>query len=400
MTTSENSVTVQGEGTHGQPCVLFLLDWKPVLWSTREEYFLLLSRSLREQGIVPILTVSEQQEPEAIRRLEQGGAVVRQIGYGHDRLGYWRYIRAIAARHDVLIAQVRFFDYFALIHWQCRLAGIRNIIFTEANSGEWNRSGWRAMAARMRTWVVCAPLKRVIAISGFIRRRLEATGISSDIIRTVYNGIDVHVYTPEAGLREELDQQFRCERGSLLICFASALLGWKRPSLALEACQRLRALGVPFTLLMAGNGPMRKELEEQARALGIDDSVRWLGHYPHLQRLLAGSDAFLHTAVGEAFGNVLAEAMAAGLPVVATRSGGTPEVVDDSCGMLVDPGEGEAERLAAALARLAQEEGLKRRLGEAGVRRAKQLFSLETAVRNTLEVYRELTGGRITISPR
>src|SRR5690349_736584 len=108
MTTSENSFTVQSHNASAPPCVLFLLDWKPVLWSTREEYFLLLSKRLREQGIVPILTVSEEPEPEVTRRLESGGAVVHGLGYGPDKFRYWKHIRDIAARYNVVLAQVRF----------------------------------------------------------------------------------------------------------------------------------------------------------------------------------------------------------------------------------------------------------------------------------------------------
>src|SRR5262249_1275120 len=129
--------------------------------------------------------------------------------------------------------------------------------------------------------------------------------------------------------------------------------------------------------------------------LGIQGNVCWLGHREELQHVFPGVDVFLHTAKGEAFGNVLAEAMACGIPVVATRSGAAAEVIAQGpTGLLVDPGIGEAERAADAIQSLWENPERRAAMGQAGVRRAAR-FTVEACVENTLAVYSEVTGGRI-----
>ena len=93
------------------------------------------------------------------------------------------------------------------------------------------------------------------------------------------------------------------------------------------------------------------ELAAATRRLGIADRVRWLGERQDVRRLLAAADVHCQANIApEPFGIAYVEALAAGLPVVASRSGGAIEIVDESCGVLVPPGDSEA--LAAALERL------------------------------------------------
>ena len=309
-----------------QPAVLFLMDWQPTSWSTREEFFLHLSSRLNLQGITPLLTVSGEVPEEIRKRFEGAGAQVTACPYHQMPLRYWAYVWGQARRHNVLLVQVRFFDYFTLLLWMCRLSGIGRIIFTEANSGEWSdRGDWRATLVRLRAALACRPVRKFIAISEFIKRRLAAVGLSEDRICVIYNGIDTVRYVPDPEKREVLEREFSSDSGTLFILFASSLLEWKRPELALSVCADLTRRGLAVRLMMAGSGPMRASLEAMTAELGIQGNVCWLGHREELQHVFQGVDVFLHTAKGEAFGNVLAEAMACGIPVVATRSGAAAE---------------------------------------------------------------------------
>ncbi|MFN0167400.1 MAG: glycosyltransferase family 4 protein [Bryobacteraceae bacterium] len=376
------------------PCVLFLLDWKPAFWSTREEYFRRMSCALAAQGITPILTVSEEVEPRVRARLESAGTQLIACPYAGRYRRYLRHIGGIAARYSVELAQVRFFDYFSLVPWLCRSQGIRRIVFTESNGGEWQRGGMKAWLVRQRTVATCGPLTFAIGISRFIRDRLESIGIPSRKLRVVYNGIDTDAFLPDPAQRALLAEELGMPVETRFVVFASALLDSKRPEMAIDAISRLPQGSRPVQLLIAGEGPKRRELEELAAQRRAP--VRFLGYYPAPQRLLQASDLFLHTTLGEAFGNVLAEAAACGVPVVGSLSGGAPEVVDDGrTGLLVKPGEGEAKRLAAAMARLLNDEPLRSEFGRAGIDRARRLFGIDRSVAETLEVYREATSGRI-----
>jgi glycosyltransferase involved in cell wall biosynthesis len=366
------------------PCALFLLDWKPVYWSTREQYYWQLCRSLRERGITPVMVVSEEVEERVRRRFEEAGARLAGCSYHARPLVYWRLIRGAAREWDVRFAHVRFFDYFTAVFWMCRWAGIRDIVFTEANSGEKKSRGWRETVVKLRAAVMCYPLVKLIAISEFIRARLLAVGIAADKVEVVYNGVDLTRFHPDAASRLEARARLGAPEGCMVLLFMAVLLDWKRPELALQVCARLRGRGRDARLWMLGQGPLRESMERLARELGIAEQVSWLGHQPDPQRWMAGADIFLHTAVGEAFGNVLVEAMGTGLPVVATRSGAAPELIRDGLdGVLVGLGEDEVRRLAEAVERVGERrEEMARRARESAAR-----FSTEQCVEQTMRVY-------------
>jgi glycosyltransferase involved in cell wall biosynthesis len=381
-----------------QPAVLFLLDWQPTSWSTREEFFFQLSTRLRWQGIIPLLTVSGDIPEEIRTRFEEAGAQVIACSYHRQQLRYWAYVSGQARRYNVLLVQVRFFDYFTLLLWMCRLSGIGRIIFTEANSGEWlDRGDWRATLVRLRAALTSRPVTKFIAISEFIKRRLAAVGLPEDRICVVYNGIDTSRYVPDPEKPQVPERKCSDDSETLFVLFAAALLEWKRPELALSVCAELTQRGLAVRLLMAGSGPMQVSLEAMTEELGIQDRVSWLGHHEELQRVFQGVDVFLHTAKGEAFGNVLVEAMACGIPVVATRSGAAAEVIEEgTTGLLVDPGVGEVERFADAIQSLWENPERRAAMGQAGVRRA-AWFTVEACVENTVAVYSEVTEGKIQL---
>jgi glycosyltransferase involved in cell wall biosynthesis len=140
-------------------------------------------------------------------------------------------------------------------------------------------------------------------------------------------------------------------------------------------------------LRIAGDGPDRAALADEVRRLGLDGDVELLGTRTDVGELLAAADVFVLASDSEGLPMSVLEAMAAGLPVVASAVGGVPELVrDGDTGALVPPRDPAA--LAAALARLAAEPELRERLGEAGRRRIEDEFSLSDCRRAHLEVYR------------
>src|ERR1044072_581527 len=346
-----------------QPAVLFLLDWQPSTWSTREEFFRQLSGAIAQQGITPILTLSGDIPQEIRKRLEDAGAQVATRSY-EQPLRYWAYVWRQARKYDGLLGQLRFFHYFTLLQWMCRLSGMTQIILTEANCGEWSpRRSWKSELVRLRAAIACWPVRKFIAVSEFIKARLIAVGLRETRIGVVYNGIDTGSHLPD----RLIENEFSTETGTFLILFASSLLEWKRPDLAISVCSELVRRGVKVKLLMAGSGPMQLSLETMVVDLGIQNHVVWLGHR-ELQSVFPGVDLFLHTSKGEAFGNVLVEAMSCGITIVATRSGATPEVIEEGItGLLIDPGVNQIERMADAIQSLWIDFNLSAVMGTAGV---------------------------------
>jgi len=151
---------------------------------------------------------------------------------------------------------------------------------------------------------------------------------------------------------------------------------------------------VPFThVVIAGGGDLEEYLRDLASEVGVADRVHVLGPRKDVPALMHAIDVFAMPSIWEGFGLVLLEAMAAGRPIVASRVATIPEVVvDGETGLLVPAGDPVA--LADALAQLAHDPALARRLGEAGRERLRQHFSIEKMVGDTELLYRELMDER------
>ena len=142
----------------------------------------------------------------------------------------------------------------------------------------------------------------------------------------------------------------------------------------------------PFVAAVAGDGPERSEREAEAAALGIAARIEFLGTRHDVPELLGAADIFVLSSRSECLPMSIIEAMAAGAAVVASDVGGVPElVVDEKTGILVRPGDPEA--LTAALARLIHNPELRREMGEAGRRRARELFDVELLRERHVSLY-------------
>ncbi|PIU68061.1 MAG: glycosyltransferase family 1 protein, partial [Armatimonadetes bacterium CG07_land_8_20_14_0_80_40_9] len=141
--------------------------------------------------------------------------------------------------------------------------------------------------------------------------------------------------------------------------------------------------------LIVGDGPLREELKEQSKDLGIEDEVTFTGSRQDIPEIMAALDIFVLTSIKEHFGRVVIEAMACGKPVIATNSGAVPEIVEDKVtGILVPPED--SEKLAEAIIELLEDKEKAKEMGIAGRKRVEELFSIEKHTRQIEEVYLSL----------
>ncbi len=208
------------------------------------------------------------------------------------------------------------------------------------------------------------------------------------------NGIDVELFSPRAGTGEELRRRLGVASDSLLVAFVATLdraHHFKRLDVAIDAIARLDG-ALPPHLVVVGGGELLDGFRKQASATGVADRVHFLGALPHaeLPAVLRAADLFLLTTQPpESFGIALAEAMACGLPAVATDYPGVRAVVDDEAtGLLVPPGDAAA--VAAAVERLsaAGPEG-RARMGAAGRAKAEREWSWPALIDRMDEAYAE-----------
>jgi len=225
--------------------------------------------------------------------------------------------------------------------------------------------------------------RRTIAISEHLGRFVVENRLADpDRLRVVHYGIDA-----ERWRLPDVDG----DRGEIVVGIASRLVPEKGHADLIDAVALARRRCDGLQLQVAGDGPLRASLEARARAALPPDAYRFLGFVPDIRVFLNACDVFVFPTTpdfGEGFGMAALEASAAGRPVIGTCVGPIPEVVaDGESGVIVPPRS--PERLADALVILAQDPDLRRRLGAAGARRAREVFSVERMVDRTMAVYEE-----------
>lgn len=200
------------------------------------------------------------------------------------------------------------------------------------------------------------------------------TGLSAE---TVYCPVAQPESNPLGPDRNQTRAELQTPESATVIIQVSRMESWKGHALHLEALSLLKDL--PQWVCWQVGGAQRSseieylnELKRTAERLGIADRVRFLDQRSDVARLLAAADIFCQpNTAGEPFGIVFVEALYAHLPVVTTDIGGAREIVDDSCGVLVPPGD--AASIALALRQLIEEPALRIRLGTSGPERARVL---------------------------
>lgn len=210
-------------------------------------------------------------------------------------------------------------------------------------------------------------------------------GVSLDRIRLIPYAIDTRSYHAKG---------FLLDRETLHLLFVGIHEERKGLRYLLEALALLRRRGIAVTLTTVGDGPQLEALRILARRLKVDDSVEFRGRVDDpsgtiMPEVFADADCFVFPSLQEGFGFVLVEAMASGLPIVATNTRAVAEVLGN-VGMLV-PGR-DSEALATTIGKLAGSVELRLSLGQAGRQRAIEMFDRRQVVGKLLAVYREAVG--------
>ena len=175
--------------------------------------------------------------------------------------------------------------------------------------------------------------------------------------------------------------------GPVCLVGVGSLLPVKRWDRLVRAAAQLRQQGLTFRVRIIGDGPLRRELQQEIQRLGLAAVVELPGYSDDVPRELAAATFTVHLAAAEGCPNAVMEAMACGRAVVAMAAGDVPALVEDGKMGFVVPQDDEA-RLVHCLATLITDRQLCRRMGEAGRRKAEQAFGLERLVAETLAAYR------------
>jgi len=305
-------------------------------------------------------------------------------GTSGSRVGRWQQLRRFirSVKPEVVVS---FLSYFSVLT-AARAAGVgARIVFNQQTplsafladaDYRWRRPWGRFLFSAMsRVGYAAADL--IVATSQGVANDLAASfGVRPQRVRVVHNPVDLGAIA--GAVTEPLDPASAALWRSPVVVAAGRLAEAKNYPLLVEAMAILRER-VTARLFILGQGEQEARLRQLIAAHGLEDSVHLVGFKKNPWKYIARADVFALTSRYEGFGNVLVEAMACGVPVVATASPGTREIVTDTVdGVLVEPHTPAA--MAAALERVLTEDLLRNRLA-AGARDSAKRFALTLVAR-------------------
>ena len=368
---------------------IFLLDSAPRNWCSQQDRHLEICKALIARGGRAVIVFSSALPPEIESRFREAGIELATISYASGIYPYLKALDELVEKYQITTAHIIFFDYFSAISWIAKTRRLKYVVYEMQNGGIFRAQSLKRSLLQMRNKLAIFPTSKVIAISDFIKEQLMNGGVKENKIVVRHLGIDTNRFKPDPSAQQRLREKYGIRRDELILSTVQYLRPIKNPQTIVQACGVLAKRAVRAHLFVAGDGEMLEELQALSRELGIADRTHWLGLVPDPTSLLQASDLFILSTVGEAFGLVLAESMACGVPVVGSRSGGIPEVVvNGETGLLVPPLE--PELFADAIEQLGKNTEMRSRLSRQGIERVREKFSMEKTVGATIRIYESL----------
>jgi glycosyltransferase involved in cell wall biosynthesis len=205
----------------------------------------------------------------------------------------------------------------------------------------------------------------------------------------IYSGIELDLFRPATSrTKNNIRKKWNIDQRAAVIGIVSKLWEGKGHAILLEAFKALKKEMKDAFLVIVGEGDLYDKLVRIANRNGLSDSVLFTGFQLDVSEIIATFDVAVLPSFFEGMGRVLLESMAMGKPVVASRVGGIPDLVENGVnGLLVTPGD--TQELADALQKILNDKKLAQRLGKEGQKRVKEQFSADVMVQSIEKVYRE-----------
>jgi glycosyltransferase involved in cell wall biosynthesis len=357
-----------------------------------EAYARELSVQLGERGWQSVLCFLKE-PPESVRAYLQLPNVRIEV-IEDSWQTRWRAIRGLARilrRHRPEILHLHFTGFISPYPWLARLFSVNRIFFTDHSSnpeGHVNRRSpfWKRAAARAINW----PTTRVITVSGYGYRCLAGKDLlPSERLEMVYNSADLTRASDDRESGVAFRRKYSIPEDRTLVAQVSWMIPEKGIADLLEAAKLVIAENPMVHFALVGEGGWRQEYVTRAAEMGLANHVTFTGQVedPMGSGVYAAADVVCQVSRWEeVFGYVIAEAMSCGRPMVATRVGGIPELVEDGkTGFVVE--RGDAAAIADGILKLVADPALRERMGTAAREAARAKFDLEQNVERIIELY-------------
>lgn len=377
--------------------ILFLAKLNPNKFGSMEEHAVFLCKEAARRGHQIFAGFVAEPIPEVRKLLEGAGAHVIKLACGDNSLlgnpaqlkirEIFSLYRTIKENRIDLI-HVSFAGLTDPSIMGIYLTGAK-IVFTDQASGvPFCRHPLKQVALRLIHFLIARRVAKYIGITDYVSKRLfETHHVAGDKVVTIFNSINIERFRPRDTLAARNDLGFPPDRR--ILCSVAMLIPEKGVQHLLQAVAQLVVKNGMHDLLLviAGEGYYRDELERLIDKLGIGGHVLFLGRRSDVHLIIAAADVVVVPSVWEeAFGIIIAEAMASARPVVASNIGGIPELVDDGVtGKLVEPGDSDG--LARAIHKLLMDITERERLGNAGLVQAREKFDLARQVVRIVDLY-------------
>jgi glycosyltransferase involved in cell wall biosynthesis len=376
--------------------MLFLANLSPNKFGSFEEQTLFLCAEMVKRGNNFFLCFSFEPEPDIKRRFEEAGATILTMrnpgiksgGFFQnlkDGLSLYRLIR----KNNISLVSINFFSVTSLRLWGVFFSSAQ-IVFTEHTSGTGKLQRGVCKYCLLKTvhYFIAKRVSLYIAVSDYVRNRLRQTHYVGDKkVKTIHLGVNLERFKPENIKAARRKLNLAAEK--MILCSVANLIPEKGIQHLLQAISRMvNSSGLKdLLLLLVGEGYYRGFLENQIMNLGISDHVTFLGKRDDVQAIIAASDVVVVPSVWEeAFGLIIAEAMACAKPIIASNIGGIPELLQNEVtGITVKPGD--VDQLTAAINRLIESPGMRQSMGQAGLAEAIKRFDLVKYVEKLASLY-------------
>lgn len=237
----------------------------------------------------------------------------------------------------------------------------------------------------LRNFINC-----IVSVSEEAQRfYLQTAKFSQNKSRVIYNGIDINKYSIASSERAKVLGEFGIPEHVTLLTTVAVLREPKGIQYMIRAMPKILRADSNIYYLVVGGGEYFENLQAEVKKLDLEKNVKFAGARKDIPSILSVSDLFVLPTLTEALPTVLAEAMAASLPIVASQVGGVPEMVQDGFnGKLIEPANPDA--LAAACLELLSDRQTLRQMGNAGRKIAEEKFNIKSQVRQLQDLYAQL----------
>lgn len=371
------------------PRVLFVAGLNPsIKFGSLEEQILVIAKEFRSRGQTFVPVFDSPMVGDAKAHFAAAAATTEHLSLDRLSVGRVRALLAMIRKYRIEAIHWNFYHPFNAYVWVLSILrpGLRHY-FTDHTS----RASRSDSNSRRKHWLLRRLLfsrfSKIICITDFVRNSLLEAGASPQRSVTTRYFINTDRFRPDQATRDRVREELNA--GSEFVALMVAHL---IPEKGIDIALRALVLVPDVVAWIVGDGPERSRLEQLARELGLERRVQFIGSQSYVEPFMRGSDCLLCPSLWqEAAGLVNIEALACGVPVLASSVGGIPEIVDhERTGFLLPPGD--HEELARALRKLNQSPTLREKMSHSARSEALHRFSVSSRLHDHLNTYSVAVG--------